>query len=147
MVISGLLMGLNAIDYNVLMRGEEFDRSVRPPFGMCVGVAWSCDLVGGRVGLQPVFTRWELLEGAQLSRARVSHAYTPCGHVGYHGDAVKVMILSWRDCWTRRRTWRNTTRNWSESPQHCHVCLLPCLVVAMFGCCFGCLKLLLLLWC
>lgn len=29
MVISGLLMGLNAIDYNVLIRGEEFDRSVR----------------------------------------------------------------------------------------------------------------------
>ena len=28
MVISGLLMGLNAIDYNVLLRGEEFDRSV-----------------------------------------------------------------------------------------------------------------------
>ena len=27
-VISGLLMGLNAIDYNVHMKGEEFDRSV-----------------------------------------------------------------------------------------------------------------------
>ena len=27
-VLSGLLMGLNAIDYNVHMRGEEFDRSV-----------------------------------------------------------------------------------------------------------------------
>lgn len=28
-VVSGLLMGLNAVDYNVLMRGEEFDKSVR----------------------------------------------------------------------------------------------------------------------
>ena len=28
-VISGLLMGLNCIDYNVLLRGEEFDKSVR----------------------------------------------------------------------------------------------------------------------
>lgn len=27
-VISGLLMGLNAIDYNVLIRGEDFDKSV-----------------------------------------------------------------------------------------------------------------------
>jgi len=27
-VISGLLMGLNAIDYNVHMKGEDFDRSV-----------------------------------------------------------------------------------------------------------------------
>ena len=27
-VISGLLVGLNAIDYNVMMKGEEFDRSV-----------------------------------------------------------------------------------------------------------------------
>ena len=27
-VISGLLMGLNAIDYNVLLRAEEFDKSV-----------------------------------------------------------------------------------------------------------------------
>ena len=27
-VISGLLMGLNAIDYNVHMKGEEFNRSV-----------------------------------------------------------------------------------------------------------------------
>ena len=28
MVISGLLMGYNAIGYNVHMRGEDFDRSV-----------------------------------------------------------------------------------------------------------------------
>ena len=27
-VLSGLLMGLNAIDYNMLMKGEEFDKSV-----------------------------------------------------------------------------------------------------------------------
>ena len=27
-VLSGLLMGLNAIDYNMTMPGEEFDRSV-----------------------------------------------------------------------------------------------------------------------
>ena len=27
-VISGLLMGLNAIDYNVHLRGEDFDLSV-----------------------------------------------------------------------------------------------------------------------
>lgn len=27
-VISGLLMGLNAIDYNVHMKGEDFDKSV-----------------------------------------------------------------------------------------------------------------------
>ncbi len=28
MVIAGLLVGLNAIDYNVMMKGEEYDRSV-----------------------------------------------------------------------------------------------------------------------
>ena len=27
-VVGGLLMGLNALDYNVLLKGEEFDRSV-----------------------------------------------------------------------------------------------------------------------
>ena len=27
-VIAGLLMGLNAIDYNVMMKGEDFDKSV-----------------------------------------------------------------------------------------------------------------------
>ncbi len=27
-VISGLLMGLNAIDYNVLLKAEDFDKSV-----------------------------------------------------------------------------------------------------------------------
>ena len=27
-VISGLIMGLNAIDYNVHLRGEDYDRSV-----------------------------------------------------------------------------------------------------------------------
>ncbi len=28
-VLTGLLMGLNALDYNVLLKGEEFDTSVR----------------------------------------------------------------------------------------------------------------------
>ena len=28
-VMSGLLMGLNAIDYNMTLAGEEFDKSVR----------------------------------------------------------------------------------------------------------------------
>ena len=27
-MLSGLLMGLNTIDYNMLIKGEEFDRSV-----------------------------------------------------------------------------------------------------------------------
>ena len=27
-VAAGLLMGLNAIDYNVMMKGEDFDKSV-----------------------------------------------------------------------------------------------------------------------
>ncbi len=27
-VLTGLLMGLNALDYNVLLKGEEFDTSV-----------------------------------------------------------------------------------------------------------------------
>jgi hypothetical protein len=27
-VVCGLLMGLNALDYNVMMSGEEFDKSV-----------------------------------------------------------------------------------------------------------------------
>ena len=27
-VVAGLLMGLNAIDYNVMMKGEDFDKSV-----------------------------------------------------------------------------------------------------------------------
>ena len=30
-VIAGLLMGLNAIDYNVMMKGEDFDKSVSYP--------------------------------------------------------------------------------------------------------------------
>ena len=27
-VVCGLLMGLNALDYNVMMKGEDFDKSV-----------------------------------------------------------------------------------------------------------------------
>ena len=27
-VVAGLLMGLNAIDYNVMMKGEDYDKSV-----------------------------------------------------------------------------------------------------------------------
>ena len=30
-LISGLLMGLNIIDYTVMMTGEEFDRAVSTP--------------------------------------------------------------------------------------------------------------------
>ena len=29
-VVCGLLMGLNALDYNVMMSGEDFDKSVSP---------------------------------------------------------------------------------------------------------------------
>ena len=29
-VLAGLLMGLNAIDYNMTLSGEEFDKSVSP---------------------------------------------------------------------------------------------------------------------
>lgn len=36
MVMSGLLMGLNVIDYNVIMKGEDYDRPVSMG-GTCVG--------------------------------------------------------------------------------------------------------------
>ena len=35
-VVCGLLMGLNALDYNVMMSGEDFDKSVSP----CRHEAW-----------------------------------------------------------------------------------------------------------
>ena len=36
-VIAGLLMGLNAIDYNVMMKGEDFDKSVSYTGNWCSG--------------------------------------------------------------------------------------------------------------
>ena len=35
-VVCGLLMGLNALDYNVMMSGEDFDKSVSPHMGYIV---------------------------------------------------------------------------------------------------------------
>ena len=48
MVISGLLMGLNVIDYNVIMKGEDYDRSVSVGGDMQVGGA-TCSFTGGVV--------------------------------------------------------------------------------------------------
>ena len=48
MVISGLLMGLNVIDYNVIMKGEDYDRPVSVGGDMQVGGA-TCSVTGGVV--------------------------------------------------------------------------------------------------
>ena len=46
-VISGLLMGLNAIDYNVHMKGDEFDRSVSCYISVIIAVVGYCDYCCG----------------------------------------------------------------------------------------------------